>query len=69
MLGPGHFFCLVHCITVSGNLRENHKCYWRTMGNWKHSRWKMRNRHRFVVGIYDKKKHLRRSRHSCKNNL
>jgi len=29
----------------------------------------MRNRHRFVVGIYDKKKHLRRSRHSCKNNL
>lgn len=34
-LGPGHFLCLVHCITVSGNVRQNHKCYWRPMGNWK----------------------------------
>jgi len=41
MLVLWHFFYLVHCITVGGNLRENHKCYWRTMGNWKHGRWKM----------------------------
>jgi len=41
MLGASHFIRLVHSINVNRNLRENHKCYRRTRGNWKHSKWKM----------------------------